>query len=501
VHEVEWARIAHSPGRSAGTRSRDRARPLWRSSAGRGTSARDTGQLRGRNDLGQAGEARGARSREVGQDVQRAVAGRGDAEDGRLSGRVRCAIGQVAGRCAGLDDAPRGGLAEGAGMCLARAEEPGRAGHAHAAGGEGVQAHGQRADEEPHTLLGRAVLARVAGGGVTGGGGSGASPADVRSRGAARARAIRVAGTGGGAPAVAATEITRWGGAIHVGEARGRAVGAEASTRWRRASAAAGRRPAVAPWAGRGLVAGQVDAGDERYVHGGGSGRGITRPARVELHDVDDAVGVRRDRRALDRQGRPEETVLDGLARAGSAAAIRVRRAARLRGIRVDAVARRRARPLGAIARAGPIAGDERAAGAYVEVGGGSGRGGAGRDRVGTAAADVQTGEAKVAVGDLRRAGGVGVELTRERRGRAGREARPAAARRADGRRVLERQWDRRAGRARRRGRGGGARRGGARAQRRAIAGAARTTGTGTRGARGDDSFGAGGQRPAAEPR
>ncbi len=54
VHEVEWARLARSPGRSAGTRLIARGTP------------RDTGQLRGRHDLRDAREARGARSREVG---------------------------------------------------------------------------------------------------------------------------------------------------------------------------------------------------------------------------------------------------------------------------------------------------------------------------------------------------------------------------------------------------------------------------------------------------
>ena len=66
-------------------------------------------------------------------------------------------------------------LAEGAGVCLARAEDPGRAGRARAAGGEGVQFHAQRAVEEPLALLGWAVGARVLGGGVTGGGVGGAS--------------------------------------------------------------------------------------------------------------------------------------------------------------------------------------------------------------------------------------------------------------------------------------------------------------------------------------
>src|SRR5207247_355130 len=222
-----------------------------------------------------------------------------------------------------------------------------------------------------------------------------------------------------------------------------------------------------------GVVAGQVDAGDERDVHARGSGRGITRPARVGRDDVDDAGREGGDRRVLERERRPEETVLDGLAGAGGAAAIRVRGVGRLRGIRVDAVLRRRARPLGAIELAGPIAGDERDAGADVEVGGGSGRGGAGRDRAGTAAADVQTGGAKVE--GLRRAGDIGVDLARERRARGAREARPAAGRRAGGRRVLGRQRARGRGgrRARRRGGRRGRRRGGAAAASTA-AGAAR---------------------------
>src|SRR5439155_13028440 len=260
--------------------------------------------------------------------------------------------------------------------------------HAPAAGGEGVQIHAQRAVEAPAALLGRAVLARVAGGGVTGAGVGGAGHAGVRSRGAGAAAALR---------------------------------------------------------AGRGLVAGQVDAGDERDVHARGSGRGIAAPARVARDDVDDAGREGGDRRVLDRQRRPEETLLDGLARAAGAAAIRVRCAARLRGIRVDAVARRRARPLGAIAiAAGPVAGDERVAGADVEEGGGSGRGGARRDPVGTAAADVQTRCTEVI--DQRRAAGVGVDRARERRGRGGRETRPAAARRAGRggeREAVRRGWSR----------------------------------------------------------
>src|SRR5207247_1116961 len=111
-----------------------------------------------------------------------------------------------------------------------------------------------------------------------------------------------------------------------------------------------------------------------------------------------------------------------------------------------------RARPLGAVELAGPVAGDELTGTAYVEVGGGSGRGGAGRDRVGTAAADVQTGGTKIE--SLYRAGGVGVDRARERHGRGAREARPATTRRAGSRRVLEREARRcagGAGRARRR--------------------------------------------------
>src|SRR5439155_1718190 len=66
---------------------------------------------------------------------------------------------------------------------------------------------------------------------------------------------------------------------------------------------------------------------------------------------------------------------------------------------------------------------------------------------------DVQAGGTEV--GELRRAGGVGVDLARERRSRRGREARPAAGRRAGSRRVLERQGaEGRGGRARRRRRG-----------------------------------------------
>src|SRR5437773_1343562 len=55
-------------------------------------------------------------------------------------------------------------------------------------------------------------------------------------------------------------------------------------------------------------------------------------------------------------------------------------------------------------------------------------------------------------------------------------------------------------GRGRGRGGGRGGRRGGGRAQRRAIASAASTTGTGSRGARGDDCCGALAQRFAFEP-
>jgi len=477
VHEVEWARLARSPGRSAGTRLIARGTP------------RDTGQLRGRHDLRDAREARGARSREVGQEVKRAVVGRGDAEDRRLPGRVRHAVGQVACGHAGLGDAPRAPLAEGAGICLARAEAPGRAGHAHAAGGEGVQVHAQGAGEEPHALLGRAVLARVAGGGVPGGGGGGAGSAGARSCVAAR-----------------------------------------------RAGAAAGRGPAVALRAGRGQVAGQIDAGDERYVHAGGSGRGIARPARVGRDHVDDAGRHDGDRRVRDRERRPEETVLDGLARAGGrerAAAIRVR-CAGLVGVRAETGARPsvassaagcgcpsagasaravragethgagvraagagprvhtfapRARPLGAVELAGPVAGDELTGTAYVEVGGGSGRGGAGRDRVGTAAADVQTGGTKIE--SLYRAGGVGVDRARERHGRGAREARPATTRRAGSRRVLEREARRcagGAGRARRRAarRRGRRRAGRRRGRRRAARRRGRRPGARRRGRRRD---------------
>src|SRR5437762_2289047 len=324
-------------------------------------------QLRGRNDLRDAGEARGARPREVEHDVDRAVEGRGDAEDRRLPGRVRHAVGQVASLHAGLGDAPRVRLAEGAGVYLARAEAAahpriarteGGAGHAYAAGGEGVQVDAQRA-LEVLALVRRAVLARVAGGGVPGGGGGGAGSAGVRSRVAAR-----------------------------------------------RAAAAAGRGPAVALRAGRGQVAGPVDAGVERYVHAGGSGRGIARPARVGRDHVDDADRDGAEQREGDRERRPEETVLDGLARAGAerAAAIRVR-CAGLVGVRAETGARpsvdssaagcgcpsagasdravlvgeethgagvraagagprvhtfaRRARPLGAVELAGSVAGDE----------------------------------------------------------------------------------------------------------------------------------------------
>src|SRR5438094_384459 len=152
--------------------------------------------------------------------------------------------------------------------------------------------------------------------------------------------------------------------------------------------------------------------------------------------------------------------------RAGETHGAGVRAAAA--GPRVHTFARR-ARPLGAVELAGPVAGDELTGTAYVEVGGGSGRGGAGRDRVGTAAADVQTGGTKIE--SLYRAGGVGVDRARERHGRGAREARPATTRRAGSRRVLEREARRCAGgagrarcrAARRRGRRPGARRRGRR--------------------------------------
>src|SRR5207245_2487409 len=83
--------------------------------------------------------------------------------------------------------------------------------------------------------------------------------------------------------------------------------------------------------AGGTLVAGQVDAGLEREVHAGAPGRGIARPARVGRDDVDDAGGEGGNRRVLDRERRPEVTVLDGLAGAGRAAAIRVRKAGLVR--------------------------------------------------------------------------------------------------------------------------------------------------------------------------
>jgi len=355
-------------------------------------SRRDAGGRRERRwlevELGHAGEARCARPGEVRHEVDRLVRRLGDAEDRPLRGRVRHAVGEVASGRPGFREALRVRPAEDAGVCLVRAEHPAGAGHARAAGGEGVQVDAQRAVEQPTARLGRAVVGRVLGGGVPGGGVGGAGSAGVRSRVAAR-----------------------------------------------RAAAAAGRGPALALRAGRGPVAGQVDAGDERYVHAGGSGRGIARPARVGRDGVDDAGREGGNRRVRDRQGRPEEAALDGLARAGRAAAIRVRRAARVwiragtgaagpaaggaetrgpggraaaAGPRVDAVARCRARSLRAIAiGVGPVAGDERVAGADAEVGGGSGRGGARRDAAASAAADVQTGGAKVV--EQRRAAGVGV--------------------------------------------------------------------------------------------
>src|SRR5439155_19415472 len=86
----------------------------------------------------------------------------------------------------------------------------------------------------------------------------------------------------------------------------------------------------------------------------------------------------------------------------------------------------RRVRPLGAVELAGPVAGDERTARRDVEVGAGAGRGGAGRDRAGTAAADVQAGGTEVI--DLRqtaRAGSGAVDLARERRAAGGGKAAP----------------------------------------------------------------------------
>src|SRR5439155_1124750 len=234
----------------------------------------------------------------------------------------------------------------------------------------------------------------------------------------------------------------------------------------------------------------------------------------------------------------PEEAVRDRLAAVAGAAAINVRCAAHVRvnagtgaagpaaraggetrgagGRAVDARPRvhtflRRARRLGAVdppAAAHRAAGIGRAAHAVVgtpvteltvsvaggertglrtddvEVGGGSGRGGAARDRAVSPAADIQTGGAEV--GDLRRAGGVGVDLARERRSRRGREARSAAGRRAGSRRVLERE--RRAGgagRARRRARRGARRRARRGARRRARRGARRRARRGARRRRG----------------
>src|SRR5205809_5753884 len=262
----------------------------WRSSAGCGRAPGVTGtrSLRGRNDLGDAREARGARSREVDHGVHRAVTRRGDAEDRPLPRGVRRAVVQVASGNAGLGDALRGPLAEGAGVVLACAEEPAPGsiyvGHARAAGGEGVQVLGQRTVEEPVAKLGRAVLARVLGGGVPGGGAGRAGSAGVRSVGAARQ-------TGSGA----------------------------------------GRGPAVALRAGRAVVGGYVDAGLERDVHGGVSGRGIARPARVGLNDVDVAARESGDRRVRDRERRPEEAVRDQLAAVADGGAIRVRCAALVR--------------------------------------------------------------------------------------------------------------------------------------------------------------------------
>src|SRR5438552_7929241 len=436
--------------------------PLWRSSAGCGRAPGITsGSLRGRHDLRDARETRGARSREADHGVHRAVRGRGDAEGHALPRRVRRAVGQIAGGHAGLDDtlraispiarrtavevargavvavevavagaardgaraadaaarvhppravcvgeawAERDGAAavcvaeaafaregaavlsyaEGAGGDLARAEAPARAGLARGAGGEGVQGHGDRPVEEPAALIGRAVLARVAGGDDPGGGDRGARSALVRSVGAAR-----------------------------------------------RTGAAAGRGAAVALRAGRAVVGGDVDAGLEREVDGGVSGRGIARPARVARDDVDVAAREGGDRRVRDRERRAEEAVRERLAAASDTAAIRVRGAAHVRvrpgtgaaaqavrggetvapGVRAaDAGPRvhtfeRRARPLGAVgtvARGGPdgavaVAGDEIARGprpraicgaqaaaarvgaahtAVVDEGGGSGRGG-----------------------------------------------------------------------------------------------------------------------------
>src|SRR5207237_9513655 len=110
---------------------------------------------------------------------------------------------------------------------------------AGAARGEGVRVHGQRRGAEPAATLGRAVLALVLGGGVPGGG--------VGRAGAAGARSVAAA---------------------------------------RRTGAAAGRGPAVALRAGRTVVGGYVDAGLERDVQGGVSGRGIARPARVGIQLV-----------------------------------------------------------------------------------------------------------------------------------------------------------------------------------------------------------------------
>src|SRR5207245_5550772 len=133
-------------------------------------------------------------------------------------------------------------------------------------------------------------------------------------------RAARAVVLVGAVPGVAA------GGA---GSAGVRSVGAA-----RRTGSAAGRGPAVALRAGRAVVGGYVDAGLERDVHGGVSGRGIARPARVGLNDVHVAARESGDRRVRDRERWPEEAVRDQLAAVADAAAIRVRCAAQ---VRVDA--------------------------------------------------------------------------------------------------------------------------------------------------------------------
>src|SRR5207244_11684860 len=125
-------------------------------------------------------------------------------------------------------------------------------GRARAAeGGEGVQIHTRRAAEEPTALLGRAVLARVGGGGIRGRSRGAAAFTPVRSRGAAHrhrragaagARAVRSYGA-------RRAEVTQ--GADADTGVRGAGAGADGGGR---AGAAAGRGPAVALRAGQAVV-------------------------------------------------------------------------------------------------------------------------------------------------------------------------------------------------------------------------------------------------------